>query len=216
MSPFWHRIATVHQSCQHCFFFKPEIYIIFARAPASMTTYKVTEHWGHPLPNPQLSVNRNGWYIFTSLTTRCQPNWENYFSSFLAFEKKKKRKEKTISTTKRCRWVNYQGILSPLMTLSLWSVKCILDLHICWLLISNCQQISMHMLKYKKTLIGCSPVWLQYDQGEVQWQRKLLWCVSPDQTSQDMANTTNKAQLMMIAALLMQIDNYERNISLAT
>lgn len=212
MSPFRHGIATVHQSCHHCFL--PEIYIIFARAPASMTTYKVTEHWGRPFPTPS--------YQWTGMGGIFSHPWQHIDSQIqrlilVARFKKKKRKEKPISTTPK---KDVDGWIAKVHSLHSWLCHCevcILDLHICWLLISNCQQLSMHMLKYKKTLIGCSPVvivWLQYDQGEVQCQQELLWCVSPDPTSQDMTNTTNKAQLMMSAALLMQIDNYARNISL--
>lgn len=43
--PAEHGIAMVHHSCQQCLL--PEIYIIFSRAPASVSTPKVTEHWGH-------------------------------------------------------------------------------------------------------------------------------------------------------------------------
>lgn len=42
--PAEHGIAAVHHSCQQCHL--PEIYIIFAHAPASMSTHKVTEHRG--------------------------------------------------------------------------------------------------------------------------------------------------------------------------
>lgn len=40
--PVAHRIAAVHHSWQLCLL--PEIYIIFARGPASMSDHKVTEH----------------------------------------------------------------------------------------------------------------------------------------------------------------------------
>lgn len=40
--PAEHGIAAVHHSWQQCLL--PEIYIIFACAPASMSTHKVTEH----------------------------------------------------------------------------------------------------------------------------------------------------------------------------
>ena len=43
--PAEHGIAAVHHSCQQCLL--PEIYIIFAHTPASMSTHKVTEHRGH-------------------------------------------------------------------------------------------------------------------------------------------------------------------------
>lgn len=82
----------------------------------------------------------------------------------------------TSTTQKRCRrWSYSQGILAPLMITLLQSLYIgsvyMLALNAC------CQQFSIHMLKYKKTLIGCTPVvivWLQYDQGEVQCQQELL------------------------------------------